>query len=73
MDEEHGQRLEEELLQVAEADFTLVWVHYPMRYEKACDYIAYGNEPSNETLYVAAALIVDIPRFGTHRRHSAFP
>jgi hypothetical protein len=66
-DEEHGERLIAEL--GGAVDFTLVWVHYPKRYTKSCNYYAHGNEPILETLYIAAALTADVPRFGTHKRH----
>jgi hypothetical protein len=57
----------------AEADHTLVWVNMPSRYEEACAYAKYGNEPALEVVDVAAAVIVDIPAFGTMRRNGAFP
>jgi len=59
--------------QGAKADHSLVWVNRPPKYGEACTYASYGNEPSVKTLYVAAALIVDIPAFGTTRRNGSFP
>ena len=56
----------------ADVDFTLVWVHYPTTIDQACRYIKYGNEPTIYVIYVAAALIIDIPRFGTHGRLGTF-
>jgi len=54
--------------QGAEADHSLVWIQYPTKFTEACNYIGYGNEPSLETVYVAAAVIVKIPAFGTPMR-----
>jgi len=56
----------------AHVDFTLVWAHYPTTMDVACRYIGYGNEPSLEEIYVAAALIINVPRFGTHGRIGTF-
>jgi len=57
----------------AKMDHTLVWVHRPAKYGEANTYASYGNEPSVDTIYVAAAVIVDIPAFGTTRRNGVFP
>ena len=56
----------------ANVDFTLVWAHYPTTINQACKYIKYGNEPTMYAIYVAAALIINIPRFGTHGRIGTF-
>ena len=56
----------------ADVDFTLVWAHYPTTIDEACRFVWYGNEPTIHALYVAAALIIDIPRFGTHGRIGTF-
>ena len=45
----------------ARVDLTLVWAHYPTITSEACDYIRYGNEHCIGTIYVAAALIIEIP------------
>jgi len=54
-------------------DHTLVWVHRPAKYGEASTYASYGNEPTVDTIYVAAAVIVEIPAFGTTRRNGVFP
>ena len=56
----------------AHVDFTLVWAHYPTTMDIACRYVGYGNESTLEEIYVAAALIIDIPCFGTHGRIGTF-
>ena len=57
----------------AQVDFTLVWAHYPTTMDVACRFIGYyGNEPAVDDMYVAAALIITIPRFGTHGRIGTF-
>ena len=57
----------------AKIDHALVWVNRPAKYREACTYARYGNEPHLEILYVAAAVIVEIPEFGTTRRNGVFP
>jgi hypothetical protein len=55
----------------AKADHSLVWIQYPSKFTEACDYVSYGNEPTLETCYVAAAVIVEIPAFGAATRTGA--
>jgi hypothetical protein len=57
----------------AQADHTLVWVNGPSKYREACTYVEGDHKPFVETLSVAAAVIVDIPVFGTARRNKTFP
>jgi len=72
-DQQEGETLIGELQRLGgRVDFTLVWAHYPATTTEACKFIGYGNEPSIKVVYVAAALIIDIPRFGTYRRHGTF-
>ena len=57
----------------AEADHRLVWLNRPSKFHEASTWASGGKRPSVETLYVAAALIVEIPAFGTTRRNGSFP
>lgn len=57
----------------AKADHRLVWVNRPSKFQEASTWASFGNQPSVETLYVAAALIVEVPAFGTTRRNGSFP
>lgn len=50
-----------------------MWVNRPSKSGEACVYLGEGNEPSVESLYVAAALIVEVPAFGSTRRNGSFP
>lgn len=61
------------MLEGAEANHSLVWVNRPPKYRKACTCaMICGHEPFLETLYVAPALIVEVPPFGTTRRNGSF-
>ena len=51
----------------------MVWVNRPPKYREAAVHPTYGNEPDLEALYVAAALIIEVPAFGTTRRNGSFP
>ena len=59
--------------QGAEADHSLVWVNRPPKFRQASTYVGFGNQQSINAIYVAAALIVEIPAFGTTRRNGSFP
>lgn len=59
--------------QGAKLDHSLVWVNKPAKFGQASMYAGYGNEPSVEILYVAIALIVEVPAFGTTGRKGSFP
>lgn len=52
----------------AEIGWDVVWVNGPEGFSLASTYIGYGNEPSIEYCYVAAALMVDIPPVVDGRR-----
>lgn len=45
----------------AEIGWDVVWVNGPKGFSLASTYIGYGNEPSIQYCYVAAAFMVDIP------------
>ena len=52
----------------AEIGWDVVWVNWPERFSLASTYIGYGNEPSIEYCYVAAAFMIDIPPVVDGRR-----
>jgi hypothetical protein len=57
----------------AQADHRLLWVSRPSKYGVACTYAETCYKPSAVTVSVAAAVIVDIPAFGTAKRNGTFP
>ena len=67
----------------AKADHSLIWINRPSKYTTASNYAKYevtnkyphlGRvERSVETVYVAAAIIVEIPAFGIANRNGTFP
>lgn len=62
------------MVEGAEADHSLVWVNRPPKYREACTYAVMCDlQPYLETVYVAPALIVEVPPFGTTRRNGSFP
>ena len=67
--------LDDVLLEVvAKEDYTLVWVNRPPKYGQAGNFVnAVDFKPLVQTIEVAAAVIVDIPAFGSTRRNQALP
>lgn len=57
----------------AEADHRLVWVNRPSNYGEVGVYWCEANKSDVDVLYVAAALIIEVPAFGTTRRNGGFP
>ena len=58
----------------AEADHRLVWVNGPSNYGREVGvYWCKADKSDVDVLYVAAALIIEVPAFGTTRRNGSFP